>query len=66
MGKPAISYAPRDDAIPEAEIATLANVYRFVLDSARKNAAGMRNTNGERPSDIGRRCPLAHHQIPRV
>jgi hypothetical protein len=42
-----ISYAPRDDAKPEAEIATLANIYKFVLDSANKNAAGVTSTNGD-------------------
>jgi len=37
---PHIAYAPRPDATPEAEIATLAAVYRFVLDSrAKKEAA---------------------------
>lgn len=42
-----ISYAPRDDAKPESEIATLANIYKFVLDSANKNAAGVTSTNGD-------------------
>ena len=31
-----IAYAPRQDATPEAEIATLAACYRIILDSARK------------------------------
>ncbi len=43
---PHIAYTPRPDASPEAEAAALANVYRFVLDSANKNAAGVTSTNG--------------------
>ena len=31
---PHIAYAPRPDATPEAEIATLAAVYRFVLSKS--------------------------------
>ena len=42
-----ISYAPRVDATPEAEIATLAYIYKFVLDAANKNAAGVTSTNGD-------------------
>ena len=47
MGSPYITYTPRSDATHEAEISTLANVYRFVLDSANKNAAGVTSTNGD-------------------
>ena len=40
MDKPAISYAHRPDATPEAESSALTNVYRFVLDChAKKGAA---------------------------
>jgi len=46
MTNPRITYTPRPDATLEAELSTLANVYRFVLDSANKNAAGVRSTNG--------------------
>jgi hypothetical protein len=31
---PHIAYAPRPDATPEAEIATLATVYRFILSKS--------------------------------
>ena len=48
MDKPSITYTPRSTT-PEAEIATLVNVYRFVLDSANRNAAGMTSTNGDGP-----------------
>jgi hypothetical protein len=47
MSSPYITYTPRSDATHEAEISTLANVYRFVLDSANKNAAGVSRTNGD-------------------
>jgi hypothetical protein len=46
MISPRITYTPRPDAMPERELSTLANVYRFVLDSANKNAAGVTSTNG--------------------
>lgn len=45
MSEPAITYAPHPDATPEAELNTLASVYRFVL--AKKNAAGVTSTNGD-------------------
>jgi len=44
---PRIVYRTRDDATPEAEISTLANIYRLVLDSAYKNAANVTSTNGD-------------------
>jgi len=47
MSSPRVTYTPRPDATPEAEISTLANVYRFVLDFANKNAAGVASTNGD-------------------
>jgi hypothetical protein len=34
--EPSISYAPRSDTTPEAEASALANVYRLILDSAKK------------------------------
>jgi hypothetical protein len=37
---PGIAYAPRPDALPEAELSTLAAVYRFVLDCHAKKKAG--------------------------
>ena len=46
MSEPRISYTSRSDTTPESELSTLANVYRFVLDSAKKNAAGMTGSNG--------------------
>ena len=58
---PRIVYRARDDATPEAEISTLANIYRLVLDSANKNAADVTSTNGtsvrnsEGVSDVGQR-----------
>jgi hypothetical protein len=47
MSSPHITYTPRTDATPEVEISALANVYRFVLDRANKNAAGVSSTNGD-------------------
>jgi hypothetical protein len=34
MSSTRITYAPRPDATPEAEIATLATVYRFILSKS--------------------------------
>ena len=34
-----IVYAPRADATPESEVATLASVYRFIFDSTKKETA---------------------------
>ena len=48
---PHIAYAPRPDATPEAEIATLAAVYRFVLDCHAKKEA----TRPGSPDDPERR-----------
>lgn len=47
MDNPAISYLPRPDSTPEAELVSLAAVYRFALDSRQENAAGMTSTNGD-------------------
>jgi len=47
MGSSRITYTPRSDATPEAELSMLTEAYRFVLDSANKNAAGVTSTNGD-------------------
>jgi hypothetical protein len=40
MDSPRMTYTPRPDATPEAEVNVLANVYRFILDClAKKEAA---------------------------
>jgi hypothetical protein len=40
MSGPSITYAPRPDVTPEAEVSVLANVLRYVLDCrAKKEAA---------------------------
>jgi hypothetical protein len=41
-----ITYSSRNDTSAEVEVAALANIYRLVLGSANKNAAGATNTNG--------------------
>jgi hypothetical protein len=42
-----ISYAARPDSTPEEERGALQNVYRLVLNSVNKNAAGVTSTNGD-------------------
>ena len=49
---PHIAYAPRPDATPEAEIATLAAVYKFVLDCHAKKEA----TRPGSPDDAKEAC----------
>ena len=39
MDRPSITYTLRTDTTQEAEISTLANVYRFVLDCRAKREA---------------------------
>ena len=45
---PGIAYAARPDAIPQAEISALANIYKFVLDCRAKKEAAPRQS---RPDD---------------
>ena len=47
MSSSRIVYRARDDASREAEVCTLANVYQFALDCARKNAPGVTGTKGD-------------------
>jgi hypothetical protein len=48
VSAPRISYIPRPDATPEAELNVLASVYRFILNCrAKENAAGVTSTNGD-------------------
>ena len=46
MNSARITYAPRPDTAPEAELGALAAVFRFVIDRANRNAPGMTRTNG--------------------
>ena len=39
VDKPSVTYTPRPDATPEAEVNVLANVYRFILDCHAKRMA---------------------------
>ena len=39
MDRPRVTYTPRSDATPEAELNVLANVYRFILDCHAKKMA---------------------------
>jgi hypothetical protein len=47
MSSPQITYTPRSDTTPEAEVSALAAVYRLVIDRAMQNAAGVSSTNGD-------------------
>lgn len=38
MTDPRITYVPRDTATPQTEISALTDAYRFILDSAKKEA----------------------------
>jgi hypothetical protein len=64
MTSPRITYAPRPDATPEGELKALASIYRFVLNSAHKNAAGRTTTNGGDEKERSRNVSLAKTRIP--
>jgi hypothetical protein len=59
-----ITYAPRPDATPESELKALVSIYRFVLNSAHKNAAGRTSTNGGDEKERSRNDSLAKTRIP--
>jgi hypothetical protein len=42
-----IVYAPLSETTPENEAATLATVYRFILDAAAKKKGGVPSTAGD-------------------
>lgn len=54
-----ITYSSRNDTSAEVEVAALANIYRLVLGSANKNAAGATNTNGDDEKGRSRNDSLA-------
>ena len=45
MSSPGITYTPCPDATPEAELSALSAAYKFILDSAKKNAADVTSTD---------------------
>jgi hypothetical protein len=49
-----IVYAPRADATPESEVATLASVYRFIFDSTKKETARLGGHDDEEESKNAR------------
>jgi hypothetical protein len=53
VSEPLVTYEPRPDTKPESERATLAVVYRFIIDchARRKAAPESRPENPERRSD---------------
>ena len=63
MSSPGITYTPCPDATPEAELSALSAAYKFILDSAKKNAAGVTSTNGDDAK--GSRNDRAKRSIPR-
>ncbi len=48
-GSVRITYTPRPDATPEAELNVLGNVYHFILDchARKKKTAGMTSTDSD-------------------
>ena len=51
MSDPAITYTPCPDATLEADITTLANVYKFVLDCRAKNEAAPESRSDDARKD---------------
>jgi hypothetical protein len=64
VDNPRVTYTPRPDATPEGELNALASIYRFVLDSAQKNAAGRTSTNGSDEKGRSRNDSLDKTRIP--
>jgi hypothetical protein len=61
--EPTISYGPRPDATPTAELTTLANIYAFVLRCGNKNAPGVTSTKGDDERGRSRHDSLARSTI---
>lgn len=40
MGSPRITYTPRSDTMPEAELSTLAIIYKFILFDSQAHKGG--------------------------
>jgi hypothetical protein len=59
-----VAYAPRPDATPEAELSTLAAIYKLVLNSANRNAAGVSSADGDDEKARSRNDSLAKTRIP--
>jgi len=53
VDKPVVAYSERANALPETEIAVLANIYKFVLDchAKKESAPESRPDDPERRSD---------------
>jgi hypothetical protein len=64
VDNPRITYTVRPDATPEGELNALASIYRFVLDSAHKNAAGRTTTNGGDEKERSKYDSLDKTRIP--
>ncbi len=64
MNSTRISYTTRPDTTPEAESATLSNIYSYVLSCANKNAAGVTSTNGDDAMMKGSKNDRATPSIP--
>jgi hypothetical protein len=47
VSAPRITYVPRPNSTQEAQLNAVASVYRLILDSRAKNAAGADNTDGD-------------------
>jgi hypothetical protein len=58
MSSPQITYTPRSDTTPEAEASALANVYRRILDSAKKRG---RLPDKSGPEDVKGRSENGFH-----
>jgi hypothetical protein len=56
MDNPRITYTPRPDATPEAELNALANIYRYVLFNSQARRGGTHDlTNKTTTEHVGKR-----------
>jgi hypothetical protein len=63
MSEPRISYSGYLDTTPEAEMSALANVYRLILDSAKKRGRSYREGG---PEDVKGRSESDFHANARI
>ena len=64
MKRSGIVYRPRVDVGPEAELSTLANIYRFVLDCHAKKRGRTLDESG--PEDVKGRSESDFHAKTRI
>jgi hypothetical protein len=61
QSSPRTIYSARPEATPEVELSVLASIYKLILNSANKNAAGVTSTNGDDAMKGSKRDRATNH-----